>query len=62
MAHILARKRDSGIRYTANVRIKKNGVVVHRESKTFELRAAAEKWARPREVALEDPTALIRIL
>ena len=61
MAHILARKRDSGIRYTANVRIKKNGVVVHRESKTFELRAAAEKWARAREVALEDPTALIRV-
>ena len=61
MAHILARKRDSGIRYTANVRIKKNGVIVHRESKTFELRAAAEKWARAREVALEDPSALIRV-
>ena len=53
--------RGSGVRYTANIRIKKNGVIVHRESKTFELRSAAEKWAKAREVALEDPTALIRV-
>ena len=61
LAHILARMRGSGVRYTANIRIKKNGVIVHRESKTFELRSAAEKWARAREVALEDPKALIRV-
>src|ERR1700722_1882196 len=61
LAHILARMRGSGVRYTANIRIKKNGVIVHRESKTFEMRSAAEKWARAREVALEDPTALIRV-
>ena len=36
------------------------GVIVHRESKTFELRSAAEKWARAREVDLENPTALIK--
>ena len=61
LAHILARMRGSRVRYTANIRIKKNGVIVHRESKTFELRSAAEKWAKAREVALEDPTALIRV-
>ena len=52
MAHILARKMQSGMRYTANIRIAKNGVLIHRESKTFELRTAAEKWARAREVEL----------
>ena len=61
MAHILARKMKSGMRYTANIRITKNGAPVHRESKTFELRTAAEKWARAREVELEDPTAIIRV-
>ncbi len=62
MAHILARKYSSGsTRYTANVRIKRQGVVIHREAKTFEHRAAAQKWAKAREVALEDPAALIRI-
>src|SRR5579859_192052 len=60
MAHILARKYVSGTRYTANIRIKKDGIIVHREAKTFGLRSAAEKWAKSREVALEDPTALIR--
>ena len=58
MAHILARKMKSGMRYTANIRIAKNGVLVHRESKTFELRTAAEKWARAREVELEVPAAM----
>jgi len=61
MAHILTRKYPSGkTRYTANVRIIKEGVMVHREAKTFTLKSAAEKWAKSREVALEDPTALIR--
>jgi integrase len=60
MAHILARKMKSGMRYTANIRITKNGAPVHRESKTFGLRTAAENWARAREVELEEPTAMIR--
>ncbi|MDB6046461.1 MAG: Integrase, partial [Gammaproteobacteria bacterium] len=62
MAHILVRKYPSGlIRYTANIRIRKGTRVIHREAKTFTYRAAAEKWAKSREVALEDPTALIRV-
>lgn len=61
MAHILVRKYGSGVtRYTANVRIRKGKRVIYREAKTFTHRAAAEKWAKSREVALEDPAALIR--
>jgi integrase len=61
MAHILTRKYPSGsIRHTANIRIIKDGVLVHRESMTFALKSAAEKWAKSREVALENPTALVK--
>lgn len=34
--------------------------IIHEEAKTFSRHAAAEKWARAREVELEDPTALFR--
>jgi integrase len=61
MAHILMRKYPSGVtRYTAVVRIRSGSKVVHREAKTFSHRAAAEKWAKSREVLLEDPAALVR--
>lgn len=61
MAHILVRKYRSGVtRYTPDVRIRKGKQVVYREAKTFTHRAAAENWPKSREVALEEPTALIR--
>jgi integrase len=61
MAHILARKQaDGSTRYTAVIRLRRGTTVVHREAKTFSHRGAAEKWAKSREVALEDPTALVR--
>lgn len=61
MAHILARKQKNGsIRYTANVRIRQGKTTVHQESKTFSHLGAANKWAKMREVALEDPAELIR--
>lgn len=61
MAHILTRKYSTGAaRYTAVVRIRKGTKIVHRESRTFSHRGAAERWARNREVFLEDPTALAR--
>ncbi|HEY4369948.1 MAG TPA: site-specific integrase [Steroidobacteraceae bacterium] len=61
MAHILARKQaDGSIRYTAVVRIRNGQQILHREAKTFSLRAHAEKWAKHREVALEDPSSLLR--
>lgn len=61
MATILPRKRADGtFGYTATIRLHNGKKLVHRESKTFSRHAAAEKWARAREVELEDPTALFR--
>src|SRR5438445_2383930 len=61
MATIRARRQaDGSTRYTAIVRIRKGTAVVYQEYKTFALRTAAASWAKHREVALEDPTALIR--
>lgn len=61
MATILPRKRADGTcGYMATIRLHNGKKLVHRESKTFSRLAAAEKWARAREVELEDPTALFR--
>ena len=61
MAHILTRKYSTGAtRYAAIVRIRKGTMVIHRESQMFSHRGAAERWARNREVFLEDPMALAR--
>lgn len=47
------------MRYTALIRLRKGKQIVYRESKTFSLRSAAEKWARSREVELENPQNLM---
>lgn len=61
MPAIKARKQANGsIRYTAIVRIRRQGKVLHQEAKTFAHRSAAERWSKHREVALEDPAALAR--
>lgn len=61
MPTIKARKQaDSSLRYTAVVRIRRQGKVLHQEAKTFAHRSAAERWGKHREVALEDPSALVR--
>ena len=61
MARILVRKRaDGSPSYTAQIRVHAQKVLVHQEAKTFSRQAAAEKWAKAREVELEDPTALLR--
>lgn len=62
MATITARKRAGGVRYTAQVRIKRKGQVVYSESKTFAKRALAKEWAARREHELQaDPSALSRL-
>jgi hypothetical protein len=43
------------------VRVRKGSSVIHQENKTFTHRSAALTWAKHREVALEDPSALIRV-
>ena len=61
MATIKVRKQDNGTtRYTAIVRLRSKGKVLHRESRTFAHRSAALSWAKHREVALEDPAELAR--
>lgn len=54
MATILPRRRADGtVGYMASIRLHNGKKLVHRESKTFSRRAAAEKCARAREVELE---------
>jgi hypothetical protein len=52
---------DGTTRYTAIVRIRRGGAILHRESRTFAHRSAALSWAKHREVALEDPGAITRV-
>jgi integrase len=62
VATIRARKQADGTtRYTAMVRVRKGSTVIHQENKTFTHRSAALTWAKHREVALEDPSPLIRV-
>lgn len=56
MSTIKARKQGNGAtRYTAIVRLRRQGKILRRESRTFTHRSAALSWARHREVALEEP-------
>jgi hypothetical protein len=56
VATIRTRKRaDGSCGYTAQIRIHDAKAIVHQEAKTFSRRAAAEKWAKAREVELETP-------
>jgi integrase len=41
-------------RYKADIRIRKEGKIIHRESKSFERKRLAEEWARIREVQLQE--------
>lgn len=56
MASITYEKRpraDGRVRYRAVIRAKRNGEIVHRESKTFDKRAQAKTWATRRAEVLE---------
>jgi integrase len=62
MPTIKVRKQaDGATRYTAIVRLRRKGAILHRESRTFTHRSAALSWAKHREVALEDPAELARL-
>jgi hypothetical protein len=62
MPTIKARKQANGLtRYTAIIRIRRAGAILHRESRTFAHRSAAVSWAKHREVVLEDPSAFARV-
>ncbi len=51
-------RRDKSIGYTAIIRLKRGGRVVHTETKTFDRRPAAANWIKKRERDLAQPGAL----
>lgn len=54
MATFLKRKRlDGSTAYSARIRIKRNGVIVYKETKTFDRQALAKAWAAKREMELQ---------
>jgi len=59
MGTITPRKRNDGsVGYKAQVRIKRQGRVIHQETKTFERKQVAQAWVRKRETELNEPGAL----
>lgn len=46
---------DGSLRYTVQIRIKKNGAQVYQESQTFTRKQAAQAWAKRRETGLSEP-------
>jgi hypothetical protein len=46
-----------GTRFEAIIRLKRNGIEIHRESQTFDTRAEAKQWSDKREDQLNNPAA-----
>lgn len=62
MGTISERVRKDGTKaYTAQIRIKRDGVVIHTEAQTFERRQPAAGWLKMREAELKEPGAIERI-
>jgi integrase len=62
MGTITARMRkDKSVGYTAQIRIKSGGKVVHSESETFEREDVARRWMAKREKTLAEPGALAKV-
>lgn len=56
MGTIVSRKRRDGtVAYTAQVRIKRGGKVIHSEAQTFNRKSAASAWLKKRETELAQP-------
>lgn len=61
MGSIIARTRKDGTTaYTAQIVIKKGGLIAHRESETFDRKQAANAWVVKREAELKAPGGLDR--
>ncbi len=59
MGTIVARTRkDGSVGYTAQIRLKQNGKIVHTESQTFDRKVPAQAWLKKREADLAEPGAL----
>lgn len=53
MATIIPRKRKDGMRYTAQVRLKHHGKVIHFESETFDKKSLAKEWGGASRIGTE---------
>lgn len=62
MGTITTRARAGGDKHTAQIRIKRNGVIVYTEAQTFDRKQAAEAWMKKREVALAEPGVLEKLI
>jgi hypothetical protein len=61
MGTIIERSRKDGSKaFTAQIVIKKDGVIVHREADTFDRKQAANAWIVKREAELKSPGGLER--
>src|SRR5471032_3591750 len=61
MGSIIERTRKDGSKaFTAQIVIKKGGVIVHREAETFDRKQAANAWVVKREAELKSPGGLER--
>ena len=56
MATITRRPGKTGVRWRAEIRIKRKGKIIHREAETFSTKRAAQQWAVTREVELGQRT------
>ena len=60
--HIEKRTKKNGeARYRYTVRVKKNGQIIHQESKTFSKKAQARAFGKKRVLELEDPNELKKV-
>jgi hypothetical protein len=61
MGTIVSRKRkDGSFGHTAQIRLKKDGKVIHTETETFDRKPAAQAWLNKREAELALPGALVK--
>src|SRR4029077_12804633 len=61
MGTIIGRSRKDGSKaFTAQIVIKKDGVIIHREAQTFDRKPAANAWIVKREAELKRPGGLER--
>jgi integrase len=51
------RTKSGGVRHTAQIRLKRDGIIVHTEAQTFSTAALAKEWLRRREAELEGQRA-----
>lgn len=62
MGSIIARTRkDVTTAYAAQIVIKKDGLIMHREAETFDHKQAAYAWIVKREAELKSPGGLLRM-